>query len=129
MLILNPLEIIITVIKMFPGNMNPRQLKQMMKRMGIKVEDVNANIVVIHGPEKEIIIEDPEVSKTVIQGQEMYQIMGGRVREEETEADVKIEDDDVKMVAEQANVGEEEARKALEESGGDIAATIMKLKG
>jgi len=114
---------------MFPGNMNPKQMKQMMKRMGIKVEDIDANIVVIHGPDKEIIIEDPEVSKTVIQGQEMYNIMGGRVKEEEVEADVKIEDEDIKMVAEQAGVSEKEAMAALEEAGGDIAAAIMKLKG
>jgi len=109
--------------------MNPKQMKQMMKRMGIKVEDIDANIVVIHGPDKEIIIEDPEVSKTVIQGQEMYNIMGGRVKEEEVEAKVDIEDDDVKMVAEQAGVSEDDARAALEEAGGDLAAAIMKLKG
>jgi len=127
--ILNAEKINTNVVKMFPGNINPKQMKQMMKRMGIKVEDVNANIVVIHGPEKEIIIEDPEVTKTVIQGQEMYQIMGGRIRIEETEAEVEIEDEDVKMVAEQASVSEEEAKNALEESDGDIATAIMKLKG
>lgn len=114
---------------MFPGNMNPRQMKQMMKRMGIKVEDIDANIVVIHGPEKDIIIEDPEVSKTVIQGQEMYNIMGGRVKEEEVEATVKIEDEDVTMVAEQAGVTEDEAKAALEGADGDIAGAILALKG
>ena len=109
--------------------MNPKQMKQMMKRMGIKVEEIDASIVVIHSPDKEIIIEDPEVSKTVIQGQEMYNIMGGRVKEEEVEAKVDIEDDDVKMVAEQAGVTEDEAKAALEGAGGDIAGAIMKLKG
>jgi len=34
----------------------------------------------------------------------------------------------VNMVSEQAQVSEEEARKALEETNGDIAEAIMKLK-
>lgn len=114
---------------MFPGGLNPRQMKQMMKRFGIKAEDIDANIVVIHGPDKEIIIENPEVMKTNIQGQDMFQIMGGTIREEEVEAKVEISDEDVKIVAEQANVGEEEARKAIEESNGDLAAAILALKG
>ncbi len=114
---------------MFPGNINPRQMKQMMKRMGVKVEDVDANIVVIHGSSKEIIIEDPEVTKTIIQGQEMYSVMGGRVKVEDVEAEAEIEEEDIKMVAEQAKVTEDEARAALEEAGGDIAGAIMKLKG
>ncbi|MEA1924942.1 MAG: nascent polypeptide-associated complex protein [Candidatus Altiarchaeota archaeon] len=113
---------------MFPGNMNPRQMKQMMKRMGIKVDDVEAEMVIIHGPDEEIIIEEPQVTKTVMQGQEIYQIMGGRVRKETIEASVDIDEEDVGMVAQQADVSNKEARAALEEAGGDIAAAIMKLK-
>jgi len=108
--------------------MNPRQMKQMMKRMGIKVNDVEAELVIIHGPDEEIIIEEPQVTKTVMQGQEIYQIMGGRARREKIEASVDIDEEDVGMVAQQADVSNEEARTALEEAGGDIAAAIMKLK-
>ncbi len=114
---------------MFPGNINPRQMKRMMKQMGIRVDEVNADIVVIHCPGKEIVIEDPEVTKTAISGQQMYQIIGGRIKEKETESEAAIEDEDIKMVAERAGISEEEAKKALEGSGGDIAAAIMKLKG
>ena len=113
---------------MFPGNMNPRQMKQMMKRMGIKVDDVEAELVIIHGPDEEIIIEKPQVTKTVMQGQEIYQIMGGRVKRESIEASLDIDEEDVGMVAQQADVSNKEAQAALEEAGGDIAAAIMKLK-
>ncbi|RLI93219.1 MAG: nascent polypeptide-associated complex protein [Candidatus Altiarchaeales archaeon] len=114
---------------MFPGGLNPRQMKQMMKRMGIRTEEIDANTVTIHGSEREIIIEDPEVMKMVVQGQEIFNITGGKIREREVEASVEIEEEDVEMVSKQANVSKEEARNALEESRGDIAAAIMRLKG
>lgn len=113
---------------MFPGGINPKQMKQMMKRMGIKTEDIDAQIVIIHGTDKEIIIEDPQVMKTIVQGQEMFQISGGRIKEQDVESAVEINEEDVGVVAEQADVSKEEARKALEESEGDLAAAIIKLK-
>ncbi|RLI96031.1 MAG: nascent polypeptide-associated complex protein [Candidatus Altiarchaeales archaeon] len=113
---------------MFPGNINPRQMKQMMRRMGIKIDDIDADMVVIYESDRKIIIEEPQVMKTTMQGQEMFQIIGGRIRTEEKDAKMEIEEEDIKMVAQQTNVSEKEARKALEETNGDIAAAIMKLK-
>ncbi len=113
---------------MFPGNINPRQMKQLMKRMGIKSEDIDAEKVVIQGINKNIVIEKPQVVKTIMQGQEIFQISGGEIKEEEKEAKLEINLEDVGMVAKQANVSSEEAKKALEESGGDIAQAIINLK-
>jgi len=113
---------------MFPGSINPRQMKQMMRRMGIKIDDIDADMVVIYESDRRIIIEEPQVMKTTMQGQEMFQIIGGRIRTEEKDVKMEIEEEDIKMVAQQANVSEKEARKALEETNGDIAAAIMKLK-
>lgn len=114
---------------MFPGGMNPRQMKQMMKKMGIKTDEIDADTVIIHGGGKEIVIENPEVVKMTVQGQEIFNITGGTVREEEEEVTLEISGEDVAMVSEQAGVSKEEAKKALEESDGDIAGAIMKLKG
>lgn len=112
---------------MFPGGINPRQMKQMMKRMGIRTDEIDANVVIINSVDKDIIIENPQITKMTVQGQEIFQITG-TVREKEIEAKIDIDDEDVRMVSEQAQVSEEEARKALEETNGDIAEAIMKLK-
>jgi nascent polypeptide-associated complex subunit alpha len=114
---------------MFPGGLNPRQMKQMMKRMGIKTEEIDATAVAIIGSEREIVIENPEVVKMIVGGNEMYTVSGGSVKVQDVEAAVEIGEEDVEMVSEQAGVSKEEAKKALEESKGDIAEAIMRLKG
>lgn len=117
---------------MFPGGMNPKQMQMMLKKMGIKVEDIKAERVVIECLDRKIIIENPQVMLTKMPQQEMFQISGD-VTEEEKEGpeDVKTEitEDDVEMVAEQAGVDLKVAEEALEEADGDIAEAILKLKG
>ncbi len=110
---------------MMPG-MNPRQMKQAMKRMGIQQEDVPAEQVIIRLKDREIVIDNPSVQKVNMMGQSSYQV-SGEERLKEIESEPVITDEDVKTVAEQANASEEDARKALGESKGDLAEAIMKL--
>ncbi|MFQ6136748.1 MAG: nascent polypeptide-associated complex protein [Candidatus Hydrothermarchaeales archaeon] len=105
---------------MFP-KINPRQMKKMMRQMGMKMDELDAEEVVIKLPDREIVIKNPSVTVVEVQNQKTYQVMG------EERVVQLIPDADVKMVAEQANVSEEEARKALEESGGDLAEAILSL--
>lgn len=112
---------------MIPGGMNPKQMKKMMKRMGIKMEEIDAEEVVIRTVDKEIRIIAPQVVKTIVSGQEMYQVTG-EASIGEVDASADIEDEDVSMVAEQAGVSDDDARQALEDAGGDLAEAIMKLK-
>ena len=120
---------------MIPGGMNPKQMKQMMGRMGIKADEIDAEKVVIYGTTKNIIITDPEIMKMVVQGQQMYSISGGKVTEEAASEEkmenvvIEISEEDVDIVAEQTGVDRDEARRALVECNGDIAGAIMKLKG
>jgi nascent polypeptide-associated complex subunit alpha len=120
---------------MFPGGMNPKQMKQMMGRMGIKADEIDAEKVVIYTATKNIVIENPEIMKMNVQGQQMYSISGGKTREEGAtpekmdEVVVEISEEDVNIVAEQTGVERDAARKALVETNGDIAGAIMKLKG
>jgi nascent polypeptide-associated complex subunit alpha len=104
-------------------------MKQMMKQMGIKTEDIDATAVVIIGSDKEIVIEGPEVVKMTMSGKDIYTVTGGKVKLQEAESSVKFSDEDVKMVAEQANVPEDVAREALKQAKGDLAEAIMKIKG
>jgi len=109
---------------MFPG-MNMRKAQAMMKKMGIKQQEIDAEEVIIRTKDKEIIIRNPEVSKVNMMGQETYQITG---EEEERERKIEINEEDISTVMEQANVDEETARKAIEESKGDLAEAILSLK-
>ena len=110
--------------------MNKKQMKQMerqMKKMGMKMEDLKGvTEVIIRFEDKELIIDDPSVSLMNIMGQETYQIEG-KSREVELDYEIEIPDEDVEMVANQANVSADEARQALEDCKGDLAEAIMKL--
>jgi len=109
---------------MFPG-MNPRAMEQAMKKMGIKQVDIPASEVIIKSEGTDIIITNPKVTKVNMMGQDSFQITGSV---EERSAAVEISEDDVKTVSEQTGVSEEQAKQALEEANGDLAAAIMQLK-
>jgi nascent polypeptide-associated complex subunit alpha len=109
---------------MFPG-MNPRQMQQAMRKLGIQQVEIEATEVIIKTPGKDLIIQNPQVSKVNMMGQETFQIVG---EVEERERKVEINEDDIKTVAEQTGVSEEEAKKAIEETNGDLAEAILKLK-
>ncbi len=106
---------------------NPRKMQQMMKRMGINQSEIDASEVIIRTAEKEIIITNPQVAKVNMMGQETFQI-SGNIHERELSTEPEITEEDIKTVAEQADVSEEKAKEALEESKGDIAEAILKLQ-
>jgi len=108
-------------------NINPRMMKQAMKRMGIQQEEIDAVEVIIRTSEKEIIISDPQVSKVNMMGQETWQVTG-RAEERSLSTEPEINDEDIKTVMDQANVSEGQARKAIEETKGDIAEAILNLQ-
>ena len=114
---------------MIPG-MNPKQMKKMerqMKKMGMDMKELhNVQEVIIRLEDKELIIQNPEVSLMNVMGQETYQV-SGKAQEVEIEQELIIPDDDIEMVANQANVSKEEAEDALIECGGDLAEAILKL--
>ena len=100
----------------------------MMQRMGISVKEVAAQQVIIKCADKDIIIDNPQVVITKVQGQDMFQISGDVREESGGEVKLEISADDIKLVAEQAKVSEVKAKAALEKSGGDLAQAIMDLK-
>ena len=111
---------------MFPGmkGMDPRAMQRMMKQMGIKNEEMDAERVIIEGKSKKIIIENPSVNIVIMQGKKTYTIMG-----DETEEEKGISKEDIDMVVKQANVSEKKAEAGLKKNEGDIATTILELKG
>ena len=114
--------------------MNPSDLKKFMRRMGIKVEveevdDADRVVIERSGP-KNLVVENPSVTIMRMKGQSIIYVTG-EVREVEKsieEKEGKIPEEDVQLVASEAGVSLEEAREALEATGGDIAQAIMLLE-
>lgn len=98
-----------------------------MKRMGIQQQDIDAVEVVIKTNDYQLVFKNPQVAKVNMMGQSTYQIIGEPV-EQPLSTQPEISEDDINTVMEQVNCSEEEARKALEETKGDIAEAILKLK-
>jgi nascent polypeptide-associated complex subunit alpha len=111
---------------MFPG-MNSKKVAQMMKKMGIQQVEIHANEVIIRTDEKEIVITEPQISKVNMMGKDTFQIMGN-ISERELSSEPEIISDDIKTVMEQADVSEDEAKKAISDSKGDLAKAILILK-
>ncbi len=110
-------------------NMDPRALKKMMERMGIKNTEIDAERVVIEGRDKNIVIQPAQVTMIEAQGMRSFQISGEVSEQQKTEDKAEISDEDVRMVMERAGISDSDAaRNALEESNGDIAEAIMKLQ-
>ena len=107
---------------MIPG-INPRQMQQMMKKVGMKQENIEASEVIIKCKDKQIRVVHPHVSKINMMGEESFQISGDFI-EEPIE---RFSEDDIRTVMDQANCNRETALKALEETG-DLAEAILKLK-
>lgn len=109
---------------------NPREAKRMMQRMGLSMDAMpDVERVIIKTGNKEITIEEPEVAMIEMQGQKIFQITGGRISEKAAERKPSgIVEEDVRLVADQTGKSVEQARKALEESGGDLAKAILLLQ-
>ena len=111
---------------MFPG-LNPKKMQAMMKQMGINQEEIDANRVVIERDDGNIIIENPNVVKIGMQGQENFQITGDVSEGENKVEEVDNTNDDIKTLMEKCNCLEEEAKLALEKANGDLTEAILDL--
>ena len=111
---------------MFPG-MNPREMQKAMKRLGIKQEEIDAELVIIKTHDKDLIIRNPQVSRVNMMGQETFQVVGS-IEEAEKDAKAEINEEDIDTVIEQTSCTKEEAIEAIEESNGNLAEAILKLQ-
>ena len=124
-----------------------RQMRRRMQQQGIEMDQIDATRVIIEGPEKSLVIEQPEVVLMKQMGQEIYQVIGeanqydpsdisiAKSTYEEVEEPIGdletkpiITENDVMLVATQANVEKTEAEAVLNECDGDIAKAILLLK-
>lgn len=122
------------------SRMDSRRARRMMKQMGMNMNEISdVKRVIIQGENKEIVIEGPQVTSINVQGTKMYQVAGGKETErkptvaaapeaEPEKEELVIPEEDILLVAQQANVSIDRARVALEDSKGDLAQAIIKLQ-
>jgi nascent polypeptide-associated complex subunit alpha len=122
--------------------MSPKQMARMMKKMGIEQKEIEGvKEVIIRFADKEWVISNVQLTMIKQAGTESYQVVGtknerglsGSVEsksEEPVEVEKKIEIpmEDAALVASQTGVDIEVAKQALEETEGDLAAAILKLR-
>ncbi|PSQ34850.1 nascent polypeptide-associated complex protein [Halobacteriales archaeon SW_10_66_29] len=127
------------------GGLDPRKMQQMMEQMGIDIDEIDAEEVIIRTAEEDLVFTDADVQRMDAQGQETYNVVGspehrpsgeggsagGDTVEAEDDAsddgDDGIPQEDVEMVAEQAGVSEAKAREALEATDGMPVHAIQHL--
>jgi nascent polypeptide-associated complex subunit alpha len=108
----------------------------MMQKMGVKMDELqDVSQVIIKTSSKDIVIGAPSVTLVTVQGQVMYQIVGGEVSEMQPQAEMTSQpavsgppEADVLLVVQQTGKTPDEARKALIDSDGDLARAILLLK-
>jgi nascent polypeptide-associated complex subunit alpha len=124
------------------AKMDSRNARRMMQRMGMQMQELSGvTKVIIQSSNKEIIIEQPTVTSINVQGQKMYQILGGRTTERAPQAATgqgttatpekpafQIPEEDILLVAQQAKVSMEKARETLAKCDGDLARAILMLQ-
>ncbi len=119
------------------GGLNPRKMEQMMEQMGIDVDELDAEEVIIRTAETELVFSSPDVTKMDAQGQETYQIIGspeerergaGGSASDEEDAGSAVDEADIDIITARTGVSDAEARAALEAHDGDLAAAVEELE-
>ncbi|WP_247731107.1 nascent polypeptide-associated complex protein [Halovivax limisalsi] len=118
------------------GGLDPRKMEQMMDQMGIDMDELDAEEVIIRTADRELVFESPDVTKMDARGQETYQVIGSpNERERGAGGDEAggasaggFDEEDVELVATRTGAGEDAAREALEATDGDLAAAVARLE-
>ncbi|MET1128196.1 MAG: nascent polypeptide-associated complex protein [Thermoproteota archaeon] len=117
---------------------SPADIKRQLRRLGLKnvdVETVDSEEVLIRASDgRVLVLPSPQVVLIKLPGGAvMAQITAAELRQEQRGEEhggqeVEVREEDVEFVAQQAGVSLEEAREALLEADGDIAAAILLIE-
>jgi nascent polypeptide-associated complex subunit alpha len=117
---------------------NIREFERLLRRMGVRVEEVEASHVELYLKSGEVVrIESPTVLLLRAPGKVVvYQVQAHessirretpRAQEHAAPAGYTPDEEDIALVMERTGASREEAIRALMESGGDLVQAVMKL--
>ena len=126
---------------------DPRQMQMMMRRLGMKTEELDdVEEVIVRTRTKDHVFRSPAVTILTMQGVRTYQIVGNPELRPRGSGPLTTPgagapaaapaapppptgppEEDVRLVMEQANVSHEEAVEALLQSHGEPAEAILKI--
>jgi len=99
---------------------DPKKIQQMMKKLGMKVKEIEADEVIIKSGNKEILISNPQVMAVDMNGKDVYQITGDV-------SEKGVNEKDVQIVMEKTGKDKETVVQKLQELDNDLAKAIMEL--
>ncbi|NLI73216.1 MAG: nascent polypeptide-associated complex protein [Euryarchaeota archaeon] len=112
---------------------NPRQMKQAMRRLGITTEELKGvEEVIIRTRTKEYVLTDAAVTLMDMQGQKTFQIIGDpiirdRQKISDESSEIPVPEEDIQLVMEQTGCDRERAIEALRKSEGQPAEAILSI--
>lgn len=115
------------------ARINPRQMKQAMKKMGISQSEVpDVSEVIIRTKDNEIVITKAQVVCVDMSGNKSYQISGIEetrplTTSSEEAAGPQIPEEDIELVMSQTGCAREKAIEALIAEDGQPAEAIIKI--
>lgn len=112
--------------------LSPREQRRILERMGLNLRELpDVEEVTIKLKDRVLILRSPVVNVLEIKGGgRIYQISGTEEEvplAQQPQAPVEVSEEDIDLVVAQTGATREEARKALLESGGDLAKAILML--
>jgi nascent polypeptide-associated complex subunit alpha len=120
------------------GRVNPRQMKQAMRKMGISTEELaDVQEIVILTKTKEYVFKEAEVTIMTVQGQKTFQVVGEPEVRPRSMASAKpgaaapaetgLPEEDITLVMEQTGASREKAIESLKATEGQPAEAILKI--
>ena len=112
---------------------NDRQMKQAMKKMGLKQEPVEGVVeVIIRTKDRDIVIKKADVVCVEMGGSKSYQVSGPEIvvphgEDGAPEEVAAFPEEDIEMVMSQTNCDRQKAVEALKATDGQLAEAIMKI--
>lgn len=113
--------------------MNMRELKRMLKRYGIEVQELpEVKKVTMSTDSYDIVVKDPQVAVLNLGQQKIIQIVCSGLekveKEQQSRVRPEVSEEDIGFIMEQTGATREEVLRALSEEGGDIARAIIRLQ-